>query len=78
MTAAKKVLRYLQSRKKIPFKWCAMENVLPGVIHGFADASFVDIPDTCLSSIGYVFRAPSPGALLRHHYRYSTPPKQKS
>jgi hypothetical protein len=32
-----------------------MENALPGVIHGYADASFADIPDTRLSSIGYVF-----------------------
>ena len=55
MAAAKKVLRYLQSRKKIPLKWCAMENALPGIIHGYADASFADIPDTRLSSIGYVF-----------------------
>jgi hypothetical protein len=55
MAAAKKVLRYLQSRKKIPLKWCAIDNVLPGVIHGYADASFADIPDTRLSSIGYVF-----------------------
>ena len=55
MAAAKKVLRYLQSRKKIPLKWSATENALPGVIHGYADASFADIPDTRLSSIGYVF-----------------------
>jgi hypothetical protein len=55
MAAAKKVLRYLQSRKKIPLKWCAIDNALPGVIHGYADASFADIPDTRLSSIGYVF-----------------------
>ena len=55
MAAAKKVLRYLQSRKKIPLKWCAVDNALPGVIHGYADASFADIPDTRLSSIGYVF-----------------------
>ena len=55
MAAAKKVLRYLQSRKKIPIKWCAMGNALPGVIHGYADASFADIPDTRLSAIGYVF-----------------------
>jgi hypothetical protein len=26
MAAAKKVLRYLESRKKIPFKWCALDN----------------------------------------------------
>ena len=25
------------------------------LIHGYADASFADIPDTRLSSIGYVF-----------------------
>jgi hypothetical protein len=55
MAAAKKVLRYLQSRKKIPIKWCAMDNALPGFIHGYADASFADIPGTRLSSIGYVF-----------------------
>ena len=55
MAAAKKVLRYLQSRKKIPLKWFAIDNSLPGVIHGYADASFADIPDTRLSSIGYVF-----------------------
>ena len=30
MAAAKKVLRYLQSRKKIPLKWCAIDNALPG------------------------------------------------
>jgi hypothetical protein len=55
MAAAKKVLKYLQSRKKIPLKWCAIDNALPGIIHGYADASFADIPDTRLSSIGYVF-----------------------
>jgi hypothetical protein len=45
MAAAKKVLRYLY----------AMDNPLPGVIHGYANASFADILDTRLSSIGYVF-----------------------
>ena len=55
MAAEKKVLRYLQSSKKIPLKWCAIDNALPVVIHDYADASFPDIPDTHLSSIGYVF-----------------------
>ena len=55
MAAAKKVLRYLQSRKKIPLQWCALDNALPGIIHGYADASFADIPDTRKSSTGYVF-----------------------
>jgi hypothetical protein len=55
MAASKKGLRYLQSRKKIPLQWCAIDNALPGIIHGYADASFGDIPDTRLSSIGYVF-----------------------
>jgi hypothetical protein len=32
-----------------------MDNALPGVVHGYADASFADIPDTRLSSISYVF-----------------------
>ena len=55
MAAAKKVLRYLQSRKKVPLQWCTIDNALPGIIHGYADASFADIPDTRLSLIGYVF-----------------------
>ena len=55
MAAAKKVLRYLQSRKKIPLQWCALDNALLGIIHGYADASFADIPDTRLSSTGYIF-----------------------
>jgi hypothetical protein len=55
MAAAKKVLRYLQSRKKVPLQWCPIDNALPGIIHGYADASFADIPDTRLSSIGSVF-----------------------
>jgi hypothetical protein len=33
---------------------CALGNALPGIIHGYADASFADIPDTHMSSIGYV------------------------
>ena len=55
MAAAKKVLRYLQSRKNIPLTWCALTIPNPGTIIGYADASFADIPDTRLSSIGYVF-----------------------
>jgi len=55
MAAAKRVLRYLQSRKKVPLQWCALDHALPGIIHGYADASSADIPDTRLSSIGYVF-----------------------
>jgi hypothetical protein len=53
MAAVKKLLRYLQSRNKVPLKWCALDNVLPGIIHSYADASFADIPDTRLSSIRY-------------------------
>jgi hypothetical protein len=49
LTSLQQVFRYLQSRKKIPLKWCAMDNALPGVIHGYADASFADVPDTRLS-----------------------------
>jgi len=63
MTAGKKVLRYLQSRKKVPLQWCALDNALPGTIHGYADASFADIPDTRLSSVGYVFLV-NGGAIL--------------
>ena len=63
MAAAKKVLRYLQSRKKVPLQWCAIDNALPGIIHGYADASFADIPDTRLSSVGYVFLV-NGGAIL--------------
>jgi hypothetical protein len=55
MACAKKVLRYLQSRKKIPPQWCALDNALPGIINGCADASFADIPDTSLSSTCYFF-----------------------
>jgi len=38
-TAAKKVLQYLQSRKKVPLKWLGspLDNALPGIIHGYAD-----------------------------------------
>jgi hypothetical protein len=53
--AAKKVLRYLQSRKSIPITWCALTSSQPGTVIGYADASFANIPDTRLSSIGYVF-----------------------
>jgi hypothetical protein len=55
MAAAKKVLRYLQSRKKVPLQWCAIDNALPAIIHGYAGAFFADIPDTRLNSICYVF-----------------------
>ena len=55
MAAAKKVLRYLQSRKSVPMKWCALTATMPGTICGYADASFADIPATRLSTIGYVF-----------------------
>jgi hypothetical protein len=44
----------MKSRKKVPLQWCAIDSALPGIIHGYADASFADIPDTRLS-IGYVF-----------------------
>jgi hypothetical protein len=53
MAAVKKLLRYLQSRNKVPLKWCALDNVLPGITLSYADASFADIPDTRLSSIRY-------------------------
>ena len=36
-------------------QWCELDNALPGIIHAYADASFADIPDISLSSIGYVF-----------------------
>jgi hypothetical protein len=58
MTLAKKVLRYLQGRKRIPLRWCArscQQPHLPGHIYGYADASFTDIKPDRLSSIGYVF-----------------------
>ena len=58
MTAAKKLLRYLQGRKKIPIRWCAAETRSPhrpGNIYGYADASFADDRTTRKSSIGYVF-----------------------
>lgn len=58
MTAAKKLLRYLQGRKKIPIRWCAAETRSPhrpGNIYGYADASFADDRATRKSSIGYVF-----------------------
>ena len=55
MAAAKKVLRYLQSRKTIPLTWCATTSTKPGIVIGYADASFADIPATRLSTIGYVF-----------------------
>jgi hypothetical protein len=51
-----------------------MENALPGVIHGYADASFADIPDTRLSSTGYVFLV-NGGAVS---WRSTKTPLQKS
>ena len=45
MAAAKKLLRYLQGRKKIPLRWCASDTRAPhrpGNIYGYADASFAD------------------------------------
>jgi hypothetical protein len=58
MALAKKVLRYLQGRKRIPLHWCArscQQPHLPGHIYGYADASFADIKPDRLSSMGYVF-----------------------
>ena len=58
MALAKKVLRYLQGRKRIPLRWCArscQQPHLPGHIYGYADASFADIKPDRLSSMGYVF-----------------------
>ncbi len=58
MALTKKVLRYLQGRKSIPFRWCArscQQPHLPGHIYGYADASFADIKPERLSSMGYVF-----------------------
>ena len=57
--SAKKVLRYLQGRKRIPLRWCArscQQPHLPGHVYGYADASFADIKPDRLSSMGYVFR----------------------
>jgi hypothetical protein len=57
MALAKKVLRYLQGRKRIPLRWCArscQQPHLPGHIYGYADAGFVDIKPDRLSSMGYV------------------------
>jgi hypothetical protein len=58
MTAAKKVLRYLQGRKHIPMRWCAASCRAPhkpGHIYGYADASFADVKPNRKSSTGYVF-----------------------
>jgi hypothetical protein len=58
MALAKKVLRYLQGRKRIPLRWCArscQQPHLPGHIYEYADASFADIKPDPLSSMGYVF-----------------------
>ena len=58
LATAKKVLRYLQGRKKIPLRWCAQDSKSPhppGVVYGYADASFADVDPTKLSTIGYCF-----------------------
>lgn len=54
----KKVLRYLQGRKKIPLRWCAQDCQAPhhpGQVYGYADASFADVKPDRKSSMGYVF-----------------------
>ena len=62
ISLAKKVLRYLQSRKQLHLTWCAAtcrSPHLPGEIYGWSDASFADVkaPDDShrASSIGWVF-----------------------
>jgi hypothetical protein len=58
MAIDKKVLRYLQGRKSIPLRWCALSCQQPHLsdhIYGYADASFADIKPDRLSSMGYVF-----------------------
>jgi hypothetical protein len=42
MNAAKKVLRYVQSCKKIHLRWAVFESTQPGMVYGYADASFAD------------------------------------
>ena len=72
MAAAKKVLRYLQSRKKIPLKWCAIDNALPGVIHGYADAPPPTFPThVCPQSAtsSSSTEVPYHGAQQKHHCR---------
>ena len=62
LALAKKVLRYLQSRKTLGISWCATECTrphLPGEIYGWSDASFADVK-SCdgshrASSIGWLF-----------------------
>jgi hypothetical protein len=58
MAIAKKVLRYLQGRKRIPLRWCArscQQPHLPVHIYGYANTSFADIKPERLSSMGYFF-----------------------
>ena len=59
---AKKVLRYLQSRKHLPIRWCAQacrSPHVPGEIYGWSDASFADVKasdgSNRASSIGWIF-----------------------
>jgi len=59
LALAKKILRYLQGRKKIPITWCAQHCTpphLPGHIYGYADSSFADVKPERTSSMGYVFK----------------------
>jgi hypothetical protein len=56
------VLRYLQSRKHLPLRWCAQacrSPHVPGEIYGWSDASFADVKasdgSNRASSIGWVF-----------------------
>ena len=59
LAIAKKILRYLQGRKKIPITWCTQHCTpphLPGHIYGYADSSFADVKPERTSSMGYVFK----------------------
>jgi len=58
LVVAKKLLRYLKGRKHITLRWCAQDCTgayLPGIIYGYADASFADTIPYRHSSVGYVF-----------------------
>ena len=58
MTAAKHILRYLKSRRGIHLRWCAQDARsphTPGMVNGYADASFADVKPSRLSTTGYVF-----------------------
>ena len=81
MAAAKKVLRYHQSRKKIALKWCAIDNALPGVIHGYADAPPPTFPThVCPQSAtsSSSTEVPYPGAQQKRHCRCLTQPRPRS